>query len=264
MKISVVTITYNAQDCLQRTLDSVLSQTFPDVEHIIVDGASSDNTLKMAEAYKRQSELKAASHEVIIQSEPDNGLYDAMNKGLNMASGDYIIYMNAGDTFASESTLLLIADCANKCQRDTGRLPAVVYGETDWTDDLGIIIGHRNHSVPKKLSWRSFKQGMLVCHQAFYARLDLAKRCPYNLKYRFSADIDWCIRVMKEADKQGLSLVNAQQLVALYQKEGQTTQNHRASLKERFDVMCNHYGTITTYLLHAWFVVRGIFRKIIK
>lgn len=253
--ISVITITFNAEACLQRTLDSVLMQSYPHVEHLIVDGASKDNTVAIANAYKEKS-----PHQVIISSEPDRGLYDAMNKGLQRASGDYIIYMNAGDAFPKADTLESIAAEVLKHEN----LPAVVYGDTNWTDNEGNVTGKRNHSAPNELSWRSFKHGMLVCHQAFYARTDIAKRFPYDLQYRHSADIDWCIRVMKEADKQGLALVNMHTVIANYQREGQTTANHKASLKERFDIMCHYYGTFTTVIMHLWFVVRGIIRKFVN
>ena len=97
---------------------------------------------------------------------------------------------------------------------------------------------------------------MLVCHQAFYARTDIAKNLQYDLRYRFSADVDWCIRVMRESERMGLPLSNIGMVVANYTEEGATTQNHRASLKERFDVMRRHYGLLTTLVMHAWFVVR--------
>lgn len=266
---SVITITFNAEACLQRTLDSVLKQSYPYIEHLIVDGASKDNTVAIAEAYAAKS-----PHKVIISSEPDRGLYDAMNKGLQRATGDYIIYMNAGDSFPNPDTLAHVANSALDSTKPLAisqqplasvkdrTYPAVLYGDTNWTDNDGNYIGKRNHSAPAKLSWRSFKHGMLVCHQAFYARLDIARRFPYDLKYRHSADIDWCIRIMKEAEAQNLPLVNVNEVIANYQREGQTTANHKASLKERYHIMCKHYGTTPTILMHLWFVIRGIIRKL--
>ena len=89
IRITIVTITYNAERVLQRTLDSVLAQTYEGVEHLIVDGASKDGTLQLAEQYKAKSDVSDCGHKVIILSEPDHGIYDAMNKGLTQASGDY-------------------------------------------------------------------------------------------------------------------------------------------------------------------------------
>ena len=105
IKFTVITITYNAEAVLERTLQSVLCQTHEDVEHLIIDGASTDGTLAMAERYKAESDASELGHKVIIRSEPDDGIYDAMNKGLTQASGDYIIYMNAGDSFPKKDTL---------------------------------------------------------------------------------------------------------------------------------------------------------------
>ena len=104
IRITVVTITYNAEAVLQRTLQSVLRQTYKGVEHLIIDGASKDGTLKMVEDYKNESDQSDRGHKVIIKSEPDRGIYDAMNKGLMQASGDYIVFMNAGDCFPKDDT----------------------------------------------------------------------------------------------------------------------------------------------------------------
>lgn len=255
IKISVITVTYNAAHCLQRTLDSVMSQRYPCVEHWIVDGASKDNTVAIAEKYKRQSENANNGHMVSILSEPDKGLYDAMNKGLRLATGEYIIYMNAGDFFPNEEVLGEIASKASANPK-----PAVIYGDTDIVDDNGIYIGKRHLLPPENLSWHSFRHGMLVCHQAFYAHIDIAKKHEYDMRYRHSSDIDWCIRVMKDAEQQQLPLVNAHSTVACYTKEGQTTKYHRASLLERFAIMTTHYGLFTTLYMHIWFVIRAIFR----
>jgi len=259
IKISVVTITYNAAGCLQRTLDSVLSQSYPCVEHWIVDGKSADATVAMAESYKVMSDKTDNGHVVNIQSEPDRGLYDAMNKGLRLVTGDYIIYMNAGDFFPSSDTLSTIARCA-----EANNLPAVVYGDTDIVDNNGMYIGKRHLLPPERLTWRSFRHGMLVCHQAFYARTDIAKQHPYNTLYRHSADVDWCIRVMKEAGSRALALVNVHATVACYTREGQTTRFRRASLMERFAVMRAHYGLAVTLSMHLWFVFRAAFRIVGK
>ena len=102
---SIVTITYNAASVLAPTLDSVLMQNYPHVEHIIIDGASTDDTVAIAKAYQQRSDEAENEHIVRIQSEPDDGLYDAMNKGLQQATGDYIVFLNAGDRFPKADTL---------------------------------------------------------------------------------------------------------------------------------------------------------------
>ena len=226
---SIITCTYNAESVLQRTLDSVLEQTYSHVEHIIVDGASTDATLDMVEAYKQKSDAEDWCHEVRVKSEPDRGLYDAMNKGIQRATGQYVLFLNAGDTFPSADTLELVAESVGEGEEP----PAVLYGDTDVVDDEGRFLRHRRLSPPRRLTWRSFMKGMLVCHQAFYARTDLAKATPYDLHYRFSADVDWCIRIMRLARRRRLPMRNVGAVVVNFLDGGMTTTNHRASLKER-------------------------------
>lgn len=259
IKFSIITCTYNASEVLQRTLDSVMSQTWGQIEHIIVDGASKDSTMAMAEAYRRRSAEEETEHDIIIKSEPDRGLYDAMNKGLQLATGDYVVFLNAGDVLPTDETLENISNDVN--ERSDGRLPAVLYGDTNIVDNNGELLRPRRLAPPDDLSWRSFRHGMLVCHQAFYVRTDIAKAEPYNLKYRFSADVDWCIRVMKRAEKDGLPLLRLPEVVVNYLDGGMTNKNHRASLIERFNVMSHHYGLMSTILMHIWFVARAVLKK---
>ena len=186
IRFSIVTITYNAAACVSKTLESVQMQTYPYVEHLIIDGSSTDDTVALAEAYRQESIRLGNSHEVLISSEPDKGLYDAMNKGLAKATGDYILYLNAGDYLPESTTLDTVANSVGEGEE----FPAVLYGDTDIVDAEGRFLRHRRLAPPEKLTWKSFRQGMLVCHQAFYARLDIAKRFTYDTRYRHSADVD--------------------------------------------------------------------------
>ena len=258
-KFTVITITFNAEKVVERTLKSVLNQTYEGVEHLIIDGASKDRTLEMAEAYKRQSDASDCGHKVIIASEPDDGIYHAMNKGLTQASGDYIVYMNAGDFFPEDDTLEMIARNCHLNELPSSELPAVLYGNTNIVDNEGRFLHPRRLQPPERLTWRSFRKGMLVCHQAFYARTDIAKNLQYDTQYKYSADVDWCIRVMHEGERMGLPLYNINMVVANYTEEGATTRHHRESLKERYRVMARHYGHVSTFLMHCWFVVRQLF-----
>jgi len=257
IRFTIITVTFNAEAVFQRTANSVLMQTYPYVEHLIIDGASRDRTVEMAHIYKVKSDEAKTGHNILIASEPDNGLYDAMNKGLHKASGDYVCYLNAGDVLPSADTLDLIAGSVG----DGEILPGVLYGDTDVVDSEGRFLYHRQHSVPERLTWKSFRQGMLVCHQAFYARTDIAKQNLYNLHFKLSADVDWCIRVMKTAAQQHLPLRNVNAVIVNYLAGGLSIKNHQASLKERFRVMCQHYGFCTTAIFHVWFLIRSIIRK---
>ena len=260
IRFSIVTITYNAEKVLERTLNSVLHQTYEGVEHLIVDGASKDDTLPMAERYKEQNDSSENGHKVIILSEPDHGIYDAMNKGLTQASGDYIVFLNAGDCLPDAHTLEEIVHQSRLNQYPENELPGVLYGNTNIVDNEGRFLHPRRLQPPAKLTWKSFRHGMLVCHQAFYARTDIAKNTQYDTRYRFSADVDWCIRVMRESERMGLTLCNTKMVVANYTEEGATTQHHSESLKERFHVMRRHYGLVTTLAMHAWFFIRAFLK----
>ena len=258
IRITYVTITYNAAAVLQRTLDSILQQDYEDIVHLIIDGASTDDTLVMIDDYVEHSNAMGNGHRIQVMSEPDKGIYDAMNKGLRSLDGDYVCFLNAGDFLPAKDTVSKIVEHISLASGD-GNMPAVVYGDTDIVDGEGRFLHHRRLSPPENLSWKSFRQGMLVCHQAFYARTDFAIATPYDMQYRYSADVDWCIRVMKAAAKENVPLLNLKMLVANYTQEGQTTLHHRESLLERYRVMEHHYGRIQTFLLHCWFVVRALF-----
>lgn len=235
-RISIITICYNAAASIERTLRSVAAQTYPHIEYLIIDGASKDATLQLVAELAPQAK---------VYSEPDKGIYDAMNKGRARATGDYLWYLNAGDALPSADTVakLVAASCASS-------LPDIIYGDTRLIDSEDRDLGLRRLRPPRELGWRSFERGMLVCHQAFIVRRSLAPE--YDLRYRFSADVDWCIRAMKEAQ----SYYFYPEVIALYLNEGTTTANHRASLLERFDVMRRHYGLGRTLLRHITFVLQ--------
>ena len=261
IRITYVTITYNAAKVLQRTLDSVLSQDYPNIVHLIIDGASTDDTLKLVDDYIARSNAAENGHQVQVTSEPDKGIYDAMNKGLRSLDGDYVCYLNAGDFLPSPDTVSrIITSLSSHLSTSNSPLPAVLYGDTDIVDGEGRFLHHRRLSPPENLTWRSFKQGMLVCHQAFYARTDFAIATPYDMQFRYSADVDWCIRVMKAAEKENVPLLNLNMVVANYTEEGQTTLHHRESLWERYRVMEHHYGRVQTFLLHCWFAIRALLK----
>ena len=263
IRITYVTITFNAAKVLQRTLDSVLQQDYPNIVHLIIDGASTDDTMKLVDDYIARSNAAENGHRIQVTSEPDKGIYDAMNKGLRSLDGDYVCFLNAGDFLPAADTARKIAEAATNTQSpspNTSQLPAVVYGNTDIVDGEGRFLHHRRLSPPENLTWKSFRQGMLVCHQAFYARTDFAIATPYDMQYRYSADVDWCIRVMKAAEKENIPLLNLKMVVANYTEEGQTTLHHRESLWERYRVMEHHYGRVQTCLLHLWFVVRALLK----
>ena len=235
---SIITITYNAGHTVGRTMASIDSQTCRDFEHLIIDGASSDDTLDII------AHSPGAGQRRLV-SEPDKGLYDAMNKGVRMARGEYLIFLNAGDKFHAADTLGIIADCITR-----GNHPGIVYGQTDLVDDEGRYLDPRHLTAPAQLAFCDFARGMLVCHQAFVVRRDIAPE--YNLQWRYSADYEWCLRCLRNSSANvytGATLID-------YLYEGLTTANRKRSLIERYKIMCKYYGYASTTLRHIGFAFR--------
>jgi glycosyltransferase involved in cell wall biosynthesis len=227
-KLSVITIVYNNVRDIERTMLSVLGQTYTNIEYIIVDGLSNDGTLQVINKYQdRISKLI---------SEKDNGIYDAMNKGLAVATGDYVIFMNSGDEFYAADTVANVFAAADDAD--------IYYGETEMIDDNGQSLGQRRHQAPVAFTWRDFKYGMSISHQAIYIRRTLTE--PYDSRYQLSADIDWIISAAKKARK----IVNVNQYVAKYLVGGMSKKKHRQSLQERFNIMKRYYGLVPTVLNH--------------
>lgn len=235
---SIITITYNASRWLEQTILNILSQSYSNIEYIIIDGGSTDGTIDIIERY--------ASGISYWVSEPDKGIYDAMNKGLQKATGDYVWFINAGDSLYTSDTVQRVASLIQKKKV----LPDIIYGETSIIDENGIFLGKRRLKAPDKLSWKSFRMGMLVCHQSFITKRTIVPL--YDLTYRYSADFDWCIRCMKQANK----IYNTRITLSNFLEGGVSTTQHKASLKERYEIMCKYYGTVSTSLLHVWFAIR--------
>lgn len=255
--ITIATVTYNAEPTIERTLQSVEEQTYPRIEHLIIDGCSTDHTMGHIQRYVERNGERP--HLIRVVREPDNGLYDAMNKGIALASGDYLVFLNAGDRLHEASTIEQIVDKTG-WQRDRANF-AVLYGETDLVDGEGRFLRHRRLQAPERLTSKSFLQGMLVCHQSFYVRTDIARTEPYDLRYRYSADYDWCIRIMKRAERRRLRFLNTELILTDYLSEGLTTKNHRRSLLERLRLMAHHYGWPRAIVQHLWFIVRAVVKK---
>jgi len=147
-KLSIITIVYNNMHHIERTMLSILYQTYPNIENIIIDGLSTDGTVDIIKKYESRISK--------FISEKDNGIYDAMNKGLALATGDYVLFMNSGDEIYTKDTIANVFASAEDAD--------IYYGETEMINDNGQSLGQRRHKAPKQLNWRSFKYGMSVSH----------------------------------------------------------------------------------------------------
>lgn len=232
--LSIITVVYNARPLLLKTMESVWQQTYSPIEYILIDGASTDGTAELLTSYR--SRLSC------LISEPDTGIYDAMNKGLALATGDYVLFLNAGDALAD-------ADVIEKIFKENDHAD-LYYGQVMLINGLGESLGERRHRPPAALTWKSFKMGMLVSHQAFIPSRSITSAFRTDLK--ISADIDWCIECMKKAS----SIVNTKLIISKYLTGGLSRQNTIRSWRERFAVMKKHYGLMTTLVSHLRIVLR--------
>lgn len=226
--LSVITVVYNNVEHLERTIKSVLQQTYKAIEYIIIDGGSTDGTLEIIKKYEGQIDK--------FISELDNGIYDAMNKGLALATGDYVLFMNSGDEIYANDTVQHIFNIHPNAD--------IYYGETEMLNENLESKGKRRHKVPEKLNLHSFKYGMSVSHQAIYIKRNIVKS--YDLKYHLSADIDWILFAISKSKL----IVNAKQYVAKYLMGGMSKKRHRESLLERYEILRNYYGLIPNLFNH--------------
>lgn len=233
-KLSVITVVFNNVQDVERTLRSVIGQTYPNLEYIVIDGGSTDGTQEVLFAYREQID--------VLISEPDNGIYDAMNKGLQHASGDFVLFMNSGDEIYDAQTVARVF--ASSPDAD------IYYGETELYDDSWQPLGLRRHRTPEHFDWKSFRYGMNISHQAIYVRRSIAPF--YDLQYRLSADVDWVIKSAKNAKK----ITNTHLLVAKYLVGGLSKKRHRQSLRERFHIFRRHYGLLPTLFNHLLIAIR--------
>lgn len=241
--ISIITVTFNASEVLEPTLRSVAEQTFGDYEHIIVDGGSTDTTLALA--------ARSGNPRLQIHSKPDKGIYHGMNRGLLYAQGRYVVFLNAGDRFASPSTLARYAEAASQGAD-------IIYGDTVIVDASGNVLRPRHLSAPDILTYQSFLKGMLVCHQAFMVRREIAPT--YSKEFRLSADYDWCLGCIAAS---GLTRrVNLRAVTIHYLDGGMSQKKKIASLRERFIIMKRRFGLLDALKAHLSFIPRAIARKL--
>jgi glycosyltransferase len=181
MKITIITVSYNSAATIADTLRSVAAQTHPDIEHILIDGGSTDSTMEIAREHGKHLRLSV--------SEPDKGIYDAMNKGLGCATGEYVGFLNADDMYADKNAVARIADAASTH-------PDMIYG------DLQYVGKHHIYRVIR--TWRSgifkldsLKRGWMPPHPTFYLRGDLLGSVGrFDTTLRVAADYDFMLRCL--------------------------------------------------------------------
>lgn len=203
--ISIVTISYNAVAEIEKTILSVINQSYINTEYIIVDGGSSDGTIDIIKKYE--------TNNIQWISEPDKGRYDAMNKGIKKAKGEWIIFMNSGDVFHDNNVLEKIF-----FQQDYRNNVAIVYGNTDLYNKDKYISAYKKKPFYKSIM--PYRTGMGICHQSIFMRTYLAKKLMFNLRYLISADFDMVYKIYK----MGFEIVHVPVTVANFDINGISAQ----------------------------------------
>ena len=180
MKVSIITITYNAQNTIFNSLNSVFSQSYKNIEHIIVDGGSKDNTVKICKEFNHISK---------IVSEPDKGIYDAFNKGLKTATGGIIGFLNADDVFYNEK---VIEDLVNGFLNNK---TDIIYGNLDYVNKEGKVV--RNW-ISKSYKKGLFNKGWAPAHPTFYCKKEVYDQLGgYNDSFKIAGDFELYLRFLE-------------------------------------------------------------------
>lgn len=238
--ISVITVVYNSRELLRGTIESVKAQTLKDLEYVVIDGGSKDGTKELVAVYDEYVD--------VFVSEPDHGIFDAMNKGLKLAKGSFILFLNAGDHLASpivlENAMKLVNNGID-----------VVYGETEMVDNNRSVLGLRSnltpHRLPDDLTWRAVRFGLCVSHQSFIVRKSITS--PY-IESNISADIDWVIKCLKRSK----GTIKAEFIISQFLVGGFSKQNRLRSWFDRYKILRNHFGLIPNIINHFLIALRAL------
>jgi glycosyltransferase involved in cell wall biosynthesis len=214
-KISIITVCYNAEDTICKTMDSVINQTYPFVEYIIIDGNSTDSTCKLIKDYEQL--IINRGYEFVFYTENDKGIYDAMNKGILLSTGKWVHFRNSGDYFFDNKVI------ENIFTQEINSTTEIIHGDIRVWDKYGYC-----DKKPSILS-RTYKVSMPVWHPSAFIKTELHKKLLYDISYHLSGDYDFFFKCFR-------SIVPFQYfpiLVALVNvEEGASITNRMLGLKE--------------------------------
>ena len=240
MRISVVTVVLNAREKIAATIDSVVGQTFSGVELVVIDGGSSDGTLDIVHGYGNRID------QLIV--ERDRGIYDAMNKGMRVATGEWLIFMNAGDVFADERVLESVASLL----RDPR--PVLCGGFVKVWGSQAVSFRPRRLGVGQ----------MPTCHQAMFVRTEVAKQYPFDLSLRVGADYDQVCSIARD-DPANIMLTDM--TIARVEGDGFSSMNARVAYKDCREIVRRHHGWGRAWLWYlrivAWTSATSIVKRVL-
>lgn len=237
--ITVVTVVRNGRRSIEQTIQSVLKQSYENVEYIVIDGASTDGTQDIISYYKEKIAYWV--------SEPDEGIYDAMNKGIEFATGEWINFMNAGDTFYSNNVLENIFHKSDK-------YADVIYG--DHVLVYNADYSRRCRAGEVKDLWR----GMIFCHQSSFVKTSLMKKNMFNCRFRIAADFE----VLYSLALTNHTFHNTGLIIASVAADGLSGVNTLAAVMEQRKIVVGRSGTMLKNGCYIYFVIKRIGKDIIK
>lgn len=233
--LTIITVCYNAAQTIAETMQTVLEQTYPAIEYIVVDGGSTDETLSLIRSY--ESLFRQRNIHFSYVSEPDNGIYDAMNKGIRMAHGDWINFMNSGDGFYHKDVLSALF--SHPVESDV----QVVYGNIVLRMSFGMV-----EIRPKPIEY--LRKKMAFCHQAAWVRTDCMQAMPFDTSYRYAADYDFFYRYYQKGGK--FKYVNL--TIAYFEAEAGASSRNRLEVNREY---ARIHGVDQTMSWKIWFAFKS-------
>lgn len=247
MKLSVITVCFNAQDSIEKTIQSVIGQNYKNMEYLIIDGKSTDQTLDIVRKYKKECNY------LRFISEEDTGIYNAMNKGISMAEGDYIYFLNSGDCFPD---FYLAGQVMQEIEKHK---PDIFYGNVDM--DYGAYRKRIQYAKYKRLKKVWIALGITVCHQAVFAKADVLKKHNFDETFKLWADQEWMMRLLNE----GVKVESKSMLVCIYDGFGQSSLAVNLELVfEESDRITKKYAPSLFYITKPMKFLLRIYRRVQK
>jgi glycosyltransferase involved in cell wall biosynthesis len=209
-KVSIITVVYNAANIIEDTILSVIHQEYTNIQYIIIDGASTDGTIQVIEKYLNNIDL--------FISERDNGIYDAMNKGIRYVTGDWVLFLNSGDTLSSNRILDKIFYKSN------------ISGDIIYSD---VYIKGRNLLLKNAYELKNFSHLLPFCHQACFTRVEILKKRQFDLKYKIASDYDFFLYWYKE----GKDFIHFDEPIAIFLVGGLSSRASYEYIREYFNII---------------------------
>jgi len=240
-KFSIITVVYNAKDDLAKTVQSIQSQNLNLFEHIIVDGGSTDGTLEYIQSLNHKN--------IDYISEKDKGIYDAMNKGIDLSTGEYLLFLNAADTFASDKTLEIVFDRIIENKTD------IIYGGSNvYTENGKFLTSLKPLSFSKKNLNKYATR--TACHQSIFVHKSIVKH--YSDKYRLKGELNWYYELLESSKE--ISIVKLDNMICNYYLGGTGDKNFLENYFERLNVTWMHCSLLEFSMNMPFLLIPFIFR----